>query len=95
MYFFCKFQTRISPQSSLEPAFSGTVVEKSVLEKSPQELPPISQQVAPQRPVSKFKAMSANQNRDKTDSVSQLANQTDSSNVKPVSKFKAQRQMKR
>jgi hypothetical protein len=82
-------------QSSLEPAFSGTVVEKSVLGKNTQELPPKSNQAAPQKPVSKFKAMSANQNRDKIESVSQLTNQTDSSNVKPVSKFKAQRQMTR
>ncbi|XP_060561402.1 unconventional prefoldin RPB5 interactor-like [Ruditapes philippinarum] len=82
-------------QSSLEPAFSGTVVEKSVLGKNTQELPPKSNQAAPQKPVSKFKAMSANQNRDKIESVSQLTNQTDSSNIKPVSKFKAQRQMTR
>ncbi|XP_045192829.2 unconventional prefoldin RPB5 interactor 1-like [Mercenaria mercenaria] len=85
-------QNKSVQQSSLEPAFSGTVVEKSVPEKSTTEMSPL-QQVLPQRPVSKFKAQSANQNRDMKETVSELTNQTDSTNVKPVSKFKAQRQM--
>lgn len=53
------------------------------------DLSPQKQEVVSQRPVSKFKARAANQNKGFTDTT----NQKDSSSEKPVSKFKAQRQM--